>query len=91
MTKAIQQYIDLYRQHAQTVAQHSADALNVLRSDALHVLESTAFPEKGEEDYEATDLTAAFAPDYGVNINRRAFSPDAMATPILSCLALSST
>ena len=80
MTTAIQQYIDLYRQNASAVAQHAPEALNALRAEALHVLESTAFPKKGEEDYEATDLTAAFAPDYGVNINRRAFSPDAMAS-----------
>ena len=79
MTTAIQQYIDLYRQNASAVTQHAPEALNALRAEALHVLESTAFPKKGQEDYEATDLNAAFAPDYGVNINRHPFNPDAMA------------
>lgn len=80
MTTAIQQYIDLYRQNAATVAQHAPEALNVLREKALQALDGAAFPKKGADDYEATDLNRVFAPDFGININRHPFAPDATAS-----------
>lgn len=78
MTNSLTQYIDLYRQHADTICAHAPAACNALRAAALAALEGgVALPKKGDEDYEATDLNQVFAPDYGVNINRVPFAPDA--------------
>ncbi|MDE6298862.1 MAG: Fe-S cluster assembly protein SufD [Muribaculaceae bacterium] len=67
---ALQQYIDLYREHRQLVDKNSASLLNDHREKALSKLETTSLPAKGEENYETTDLGALLAPDYGVNIAR---------------------
>ncbi len=70
MDNALKQYIDLYDSNRDTIEQVSPDALNALRGKAREALDSAALPRKGSDDYEATDLAAALAPDYGVNINR---------------------
>ena len=67
---AIDQYINLYQANKDSLAKHSAGALNARRNDALNALAGRSMPQKGDEDYEVTDLEALFAPDYGVNINR---------------------
>ncbi len=67
---ALQQYIDLYREHSGLLERHAPAVLNALRPSALATLTSARLPRKGEEDYEATDLEAVFAPDYGVNLTR---------------------
>lgn len=71
---ALQQYINLYNQNADTICAHSPQPLNALRQRALQALSGASLPRKGQEDYEATDLEAVFAPDYGLNINRVDFS-----------------
>ncbi len=70
MDNALKQYIDLYDSNRDTIEQVSPDVLNALRGKAREALDSDALPRKGSDDYEATDLAAALAPDYGVNINR---------------------
>ena len=80
MTTSLTQYIDLYAQHAEAICAHAPAAMNVLRADALAALGGATLPKKGQEDYEATDLEKVFAPDYGVNINRVPFAPDAAAS-----------
>ena len=80
MTTSLTQYIDLYTQHAEAICAHAPAAMNVLRPDALAALGGATLPKKGQEDYEATDLEKVFAPDYGVNINRVPFAPDAAAS-----------
>lgn len=67
---SIAQYIDLYRANSAIVDTHSEAPLNALRSAALEALSGAKLPRRGEEDYEATDLNAIFAPDYGVNARR---------------------
>ena len=67
---ALQQYIDLYRQHRELLERHAPAALNALRPAALAALDGAQLPRKGAEDYEATDLEAVFAPDYGGNLTR---------------------
>ena len=69
MSNSLKQYIDLYDQNLATINSHSAPQLNTLRQQARKVLESTALPRMGSDDYEATDLNEVLAPDYGVNIN----------------------
>ena len=41
-----------------------------LRADALANFERLGFPSTRSEDYKYTDVAQAFAPDYGLNINR---------------------
>ena len=77
---ALQQYIDLYNEHRQLVNGHAPQALNDLRPAALEALQGATLPAKGSEDYEATDLDAIFAPDYGVNMNRIQFQADQLAS-----------
>ena len=71
---ALQQYIDLYREQRKLVERHAAAPLNALRPAALAALDGARLPRKGQEDYEATDLEAVFAPDYGVNLSRLPWS-----------------
>jgi hypothetical protein len=74
MSNALTQYLELYRAQRATIHGHSPAALNALRPAALQSLEATPLPRKGQEDYEAFDLEAVLAPDYGVNINRLEFA-----------------
>ena len=73
---ALKQYIDLYTEHRAAIEAHAPAALNALRPAALKALDGARLPRKGEEDYEGTDLEQAFAPDYGVNVNRTPFTAD---------------
>ena len=69
MNNSLKQYIDLHDQNLKAINSHSATQLNSLRQEARKVLENATLPPKGSDDYEATDLNEALAPDYGVNIN----------------------
>ena len=73
---ALKQYIDLYDENRVLIEQQSPSLLNTLREQAREQLETVRLPRKGSEDYEATDLEAVFAHDYGVNINRLPFEAD---------------
>ena len=76
---ALTQYIELHDQHLATIEAHAPAALNTLRRQARQALKGAMLPRKGQEDYEATDLNAVFAPDYGVNIGRLDFDIDPAA------------
>ncbi|MBR5118538.1 MAG: Fe-S cluster assembly protein SufD [Muribaculaceae bacterium] len=69
MNNSLKQYIDLHDENLEAINAHSAPQLIGLRDEARQVLENAVLPRKGSDDYEATDLNAALAPDYGVNIN----------------------
>ena len=69
MNNSLKQYIDLHDSNLDAITAHSAPQLNALRQQARKVLEDAVLPRKGSDDYEATDLNAVLAPDYGVNIN----------------------
>ena len=73
---ALQQYIDLFDEHRALIEQQSPAVLNVLREKAREQLATARLPRKGSEDYEASDLEAVFAHDYGVNVNRLPFDAD---------------
>ena len=77
---SLTQYIELHDQHLATIEAHAPAALNSLRRQARQALEGAVLPRKGQEDYEATDINALFAPDYGVNIGRLDFDIDPAAT-----------
>lgn len=68
--QALQQYIDLYREHHEVIDRHSTAVLNALRPAALQEIERNGLPTTRHEDYHHTDLEAIFAPDYGLNITR---------------------
>ncbi len=73
---ALQQYIDLYDECREVLEQQSPALLNMVRRTAREQLVTARLPRKGSEDYEATDLEAVFAHDYGVNVNRLPFEAD---------------
>lgn len=65
-----QQYIELYEQHADTIHQYSASALNKNRDKAFALFRQLGFPSQRVENYKYTDLRESLAPDYGLNIRR---------------------
>jgi len=67
---ALSQYLELYDAQQATIAAHAPAALNALRDAARGALDHAVLPRRGNEDYEATDIEALLAPDYGININR---------------------
>lgn len=74
---ALKQYIDLFKGNRKMIEAGAPAVLNDRRQAAYDALVDARLPRKGSEDYEATDLEAVFAPDYGLNISRIAFSGDA--------------
>lgn len=78
---ALEQYIQLYREHAETVNAHGAPALNALRTRALEALEKAGrLPDKSDEGFSRTSVNDMFAPDFGVNIKRVAMGADVAAS-----------
>ena len=77
---ALKQYIDLYDENRELIEAQSPALLNKLRRIAREHLEDARLPRKGSEDYEASDLEAVFAHDYGVNVNRLPFEADPAET-----------
>lgn len=73
---ALEQYIGLYREYREVVERNAPAALNALRPAALDALATACLPRKGQEDYEAIDMEAIFAPDYGVNVTRLDYNID---------------
>lgn len=68
--KAEQQYIDLFARYESLICKHAAQVMNLPRAEALADFERMGFPSTKGEDYKYTDVSQAFTPDYGVNINR---------------------
>ena len=64
------QYIDLYNECRSMICNHSADAMNVVRDRAFDDFKRLGFPTKKVERYKYTDVSALFAPNYGLNLNR---------------------
>ena len=64
------QYIDLYRTQKALLEQGSCAALNAKREAAAASLEAKGLPTRKVERYKYTNAEMAFAPDYGLNLNR---------------------
>ena len=64
------QYIDLYGDCRSLIGEHSASVLNAPREQAFQDFQQRGFPTQKEERYKYTDVAAAFAPDYGLNLQR---------------------
>lgn len=76
---ALQQYLDLYREHTATIDGACAcEPLNSQRHAAEAALSSLAMrlPSRGAEGYASTSLNDMFLPDYGLNITRLPASAD---------------
>lgn len=67
---AARQYIDLFRAQRQQIDGNSAPVLNAPREAAFADFQRLGFPTQKVERYKYTDVETAFAPDYGLNINR---------------------
>lgn len=52
------------------LCEHSASVLNALRDQAFEDFQRLGFPTQKVERYKYTDVAEAFAPNYGLNINR---------------------
>lgn len=71
-----QQYLDLYRTSHAVLSAHSPRFMDEQREEAARLLEAQGLPTHREERYKYTDAEAAFAPDYGLNILRKAEGVD---------------
>jgi len=70
ITSSKQQYIDLYKQCREMIREHSSEVMNTVRDEAFKRFTSQGFPSRKVERYRYTDISALFAPNYGVNLNR---------------------
>ncbi|MBQ8423836.1 MAG: Fe-S cluster assembly protein SufD [Coprobacter sp.] len=68
--KAVQQYIDLLQENRTLIDNHSAPVLNALRDTAIADLQTIGLPDTSREEFLHTDVSAFFAPDYGLNLAR---------------------
>ncbi|MDR3194725.1 MAG: Fe-S cluster assembly protein SufD [Tannerella sp.] len=68
--RAEKQYLDLFDGHGETVCRHAPEPMNRLRQQALEHFRQSGFPSLKDERYRHTDVAKAFAPDYGLNLNR---------------------
>ncbi len=67
---AEQQYIELYQEASGMLNEHSAPVLNAKREQAFEDFKQLGFPTQKVERYKYTDVAKAFAPNYGLNLNR---------------------
>ena len=61
---------DIFAQCEELVCRNSTPVMNALRAVAWANFARLGFPSTRSEDYKYTDVAQAFAPDYGLNINR---------------------
>lgn len=74
---ALDQYIELFESQRATIERNAPVALNRPRQAALDALKAAGrLPERGDEGFDKISLNDMFAPDYGLNITRVAFSAD---------------
>lgn len=67
---SLQQYLDLYAAQGATLCGASCGAMNAAREAALAGLQQHGLPTSRNERYKYTDVEAALAPDYGLNLRR---------------------
>lgn len=65
-----QQYIELFDSQRGLIESHSADVLNARRTAARDAFAAHGLPTRRDERCKYTDVAAAFAPDYGLNLGR---------------------
>ncbi|MDE7402521.1 MAG: SufD family Fe-S cluster assembly protein [Muribaculaceae bacterium] len=65
---AVDQYLDLYREHKHLLDTNGAEPLNALRAEAAKRLSGLTLARRGDENFSNFDLEAALTPDYGLNL-----------------------
>lgn len=68
--KSEQQYIELFEQCRQMLSSHSCEVMDSLRDEAFATFQRLGLPNRKVERYKYTDAQEAFAPNYGLNLNR---------------------
>ncbi len=77
---ALNQYLNLYREHEADLCAHAPALFNDRRPEAFRLLSGARLPDKGDEKCPALSVNDMFMPDYGVNINRIDFPVDTAST-----------
>lgn len=65
---SMKQYIDFYNEVGETIRQRSCRVMNDCRDEAFGIFCQNGFPTKKVERYKYTDVAAAFAPNYGIQL-----------------------
>lgn len=73
MNSSAQQYADIFAANRDELCRRSGAELNAVRDAAFAAFQAKGFPSRKVERYKYTDVDAAFAPDYGVNVMRLQF------------------
>ena len=71
-----QQYINLYREAGDLLFRNSCEAINAGRDAAFQDFCRLGFPSKRSENYKYTHVQEAFAPNFGLNLNRLEMKAD---------------
>ena len=80
MQPAIEQYLNLYREHGAELRAHAPELLNSLRPQAEELLRHSELPGLDNDVSPAVSVASLLEPDYGVNLRRLAFPVDAAET-----------
>ncbi|MDR3261016.1 MAG: Fe-S cluster assembly protein SufD [Tannerella sp.] len=67
---AEKQYTDLYTRHEDVLRRQAPEVMNRYRTPAAEHFRRLGFPSLKDENYRRTDVAQAFAPNYGLNLNR---------------------
>lgn len=70
------QYLSLFREQRSLLDAPAPAVLNARRDEAARLLEENGLPTRKTERYKYTDVEAALAPDYGLNLRRLRPSAD---------------
>lgn len=65
-----QQYIDLFHAQRELICKGSSEPINAVRNEAMTHFERQGFPTLKDERWKYTNVSEAFAPDYGLNLRR---------------------
>lgn len=84
--EALEQYLKLARENADSIRRNAPEVMNLRRDDALSALEQRGLPTRKVERYKYTSVKEAFAPNYGLDIDRRICVPD--PARVFGCNAL---
>ena len=64
-----QQYIELYNEASEVIKSKSCPVMNAVRDEAFVMFQNKGFPSKKVERYKYTDVSSAFAPNYGISLS----------------------
>lgn len=67
---ALDQYLDLWKEHKDLIDSKCPEVLNRLRPAAADSLEKNGLPSEKAENYSHTDLDKLLSPNYGINVAR---------------------